>query len=169
MAAGGCVLALSAACKATAAQKSATAKRRQVFLNMGMGSGREGKGFKLLQAFYGIKPADPREPRAFGNQVIALIARVAFAFDSSGQIQSDKSKPGLAILGIFKTHDVLMPFRTRLELQAVLARAVVVAVDLYAAMVSIVGAVQPLGRRNGSANRGIALADDDVAVAAQCL
>src|ERR1035438_1260426 len=75
---------------------------------------------------------------------------------------------GLSVLLILKTHNVLMPLRSRFQQQAVFAHAVVSLADPHLA-VFVVLAREPFRGGCRATNRGIALAGNHVTVPAQSL
>jgi hypothetical protein len=82
-------------------------------------------------------------------------------------MDADKSRgyqgeTGLAVFGLFKAHDVLVAPGAGLEFDAVVAGAVVAAVDCYvAALVVLAG--EAFGGGGGRTYRSVSLADNYVA------
>ena len=110
-----------------------------------------------------------RRAQRQGNLAITvLVALPRVLFQPGGQIQRHQGKPGLAVQEILEAHNVLVAPGAGLQLQAVLADAVIPPVDLYLGALLVI-AGQPLGGDRGLSHRSIALAGNHVAVTAQRL
>src|SRR5271165_3980323 len=79
-----------------------------------------------------------------GYSIGNLVALPRVLIHPRGQIQRNQRKACLPALGVLEPHNVLMALGAGLQLQAVVAASVILAIDLHVGAVPIVRAGQPL-------------------------
>jgi len=90
---------------------------------------------------------------------------VGFVVDDGGQVESHEGESGFPVLRFFKADDVLPALGSRLQRQAV-AIAEVASVDVHLGTL-VFFAGETFGGDRGCAHRGVPLAGDHIAIAAE--